>query len=141
VTVEAEHGFPWGAYFTAWLIAVAGGALAGFLYLRFFPAQAGKPVPAFATAVRRVTQDKFYVDEAYELLVIRPVKFLSFVLFKVVDTLAIDTVMVRGTAWVTTRMGSAMRYVQTGDTQVYAAIMALALVGGVAYAVMKVMGS
>ena len=69
---------------------------------------------------------------------IRPVKFLSFVLFRVVDALLIDTVAVRGTAWVTTRLGSALRYLQTGDTQAYAAVMALALLGGVLYAILKV---
>jgi NADH-quinone oxidoreductase subunit L len=86
-----------------------------------------------------VAQNKFYVDEFYELVVIRPVKFVSFLLFRVVDALLIDTVMVRGTAWVTTRVGSALRYVQTGDAQAYAAVMALALLGGVVYALIQVL--
>jgi NADH-quinone oxidoreductase subunit L len=86
--------------------------------------------------VRRVAVNKFYVDEVYEFLLIRPVKFLSFVLFRVVDALIIDTVLVRGTAWVTARVGSALRYVQTGDAQAYAAVMALALLGGLLYAIL-----
>jgi NADH-quinone oxidoreductase subunit L len=75
----------------------------------------------------------------YEALIIKPIKFLAFVLFKVLDSLVIDTVLVRGTAWVTTRVGSALRYIQTGDAQTYAAVMALALMGGVAYAIMRVL--
>ena len=86
-----------------------------------------------------MVHNKFYVDEVYEFLVIRPVKYLSFILFKVVDSLVIDTVAVRGTAWVTARVGSALRYVQTGDAQAYAAVMALALLGGAVYALIQVL--
>ncbi|WP_426757176.1 NADH-quinone oxidoreductase subunit L [Myxococcus sp. Y35] len=126
-------------YLKAWAVALAGGGLAFYLYRVFFPARVGQPVPAFARAVRRTAQNKFYVDELYELIVIRPVKFMSFLLFRVVDALVIDTVAVRGTAWVTARVGSALRYVQSGDAQAYAAVMAIALLGGVVYALIQVM--
>jgi NADH-quinone oxidoreductase subunit L len=126
-------------YLKAWLVALTGGAAAAFLYMKYFPAQVGKPVPAWARAVRRFTQNKFYVDEAYEFLVIRPVKNVSGILYKLVDSLLIDTVAVRGTAWVTARVGSALRYVQTGDAQAYAAVMALALLGGAVYALFQVL--
>jgi NADH-quinone oxidoreductase subunit L len=126
-------------YLKAWLVALAGGAAAAFMYLRFFPARAGQPAPAWARTARRVALNKFYVDELYELAIIRPVKFLSFILFRVVDALVIDTVAVRGTAWVTARVGSALRYVQSGDAQAYAAVMAIALLGGVAYALIQVL--
>ncbi|MCP3104711.1 NADH-quinone oxidoreductase subunit L [Myxococcus sp. K15C18031901] len=132
VPTLADYGF-------AWLVALVGGGTAAFLYLSFFPARAGQPAPAFARAVRRVAQNKFYVDELYELVVIRPVKFLSFILFRVVDALLIDTVAVRGTAWVTARVGSALRYVQSGDAQAYAAVMVVALLGGIAYAFIQVL--
>ncbi|ATB45528.1 NADH-quinone oxidoreductase subunit L [Corallococcus macrosporus] len=126
-------------YLKAWAVALAGGGLAFYMYRVFFPARVGQPVPAYARAVRRAAQNKFYVDELYELIVIRPVKFASFLLFRVVDALVIDTVAVRGTAWVTARMGSALRYVQSGDAQAYAAVMAIALLGGVVYALIQVM--
>ncbi len=126
-------------YLVAWLLVVAGGAAAWFLYMKVFPARAGQPEPGVLRWARRVAYNKFYVDEVYEFLVIRPVKFVSFVLFRVVDALLIDTVAVRGTAWVTARVGSALRYIQTGDAQAYAAVMALALLGGVLYAILKVL--
>ncbi len=135
VTLHSDvPGF--GDYLKAWVIVVVAGAVAAFLYLKFFPARAGQPAPAFARGVRRFAMNKFYVDEVYEFLVIRPVKYLSFILFKVVDSLVIDSVAVRGTAWVTARLGSVLRYVQTGDAQAYAAVMALALLGGAIYALM-----
>ncbi|WNZ63344.1 NADH-quinone oxidoreductase subunit L [Myxococcus sp. MxC21-1] len=126
-------------YLKAWAVALAGGGAAAFLYLRYFPSRVGQPDPAFIRAVRPLALNKFYVDELYELIVIRPVKFMSFLLFRVVDALVIDTVAVRGTAWVTARVGSALRYVQSGDAQAYAAVMAIALLGGMAYALIQVM--
>ncbi|WP_224361306.1 NADH-quinone oxidoreductase subunit L [Hyalangium versicolor] len=138
-TVELDTSRPTlGDYGVAWIIVVMGGAAAAFLYLSFFPARKGQPAPALARWVRQVALNKFYVDELYEFLIIRPVKFISFVFYRVVDALLIDTVVVRGTAWVTARVGSALRYVQTGDAQAYAAVMALALLGGVIYAILKV---
>jgi NADH-quinone oxidoreductase subunit L len=128
-----------GDYLKAWVVVVAAGAVAAWLYLKFFPAQAGQPAPAFARTARRLAQNKFYVDELYEFVVIRPVRFMSFILFRVVDTLVIDTVAVRGTAWVTARVGSVLRYVQTGDAQTYAAVMALAVLGGALYALIQVL--
>ncbi|WP_225413358.1 NADH-quinone oxidoreductase subunit L [Stigmatella hybrida] len=126
-------------YLVAWVVSLVGGGAAAFLYLSFFPARRGQPVPAFALQTRRVAQNKFYVDELYELTIIRPVKFLSFLLYRVVDSFLIDTVLVRGSAWLTVRAGSALRYLQTGDAQAYAAVMALALLGGVVYALFQVL--
>jgi NADH-quinone oxidoreductase subunit L len=138
-TVQLDTSRPTGGdYVFAWVCVTIAGALAAFLYLKFFPSWGDKPAPAPARFVRRVVQNKFYVDELYEFLIIRPVKLMSFVLFRVVDALLIDTVAVRGTAWVTARVGSALRYLQTGDAQAYAAVMALALLGGVVYAILKV---
>ena len=65
-------------------------------------------------------------------------QFVSFMLYNVVNALLIDTVAVQGSAWVTARVGCALRYLQTGDTQTYAAAMALALLAGVAHAFLKV---
>jgi NADH-quinone oxidoreductase subunit L len=141
--VVAPEGEPFllhwaGPLLFAWGVALAGGALAVFLYLRFFPARAGQPSPAWARTVRRWAVDKFYVDELYERIVVGPVKGLAHALYRVVDDFLIDSVLVRGTARVTGWAGSALRYVQTGDVQSYAAVMALALLGGVGYALMVV---
>ena len=55
------------------------------------------------------------------------------------SSLLIDTLLVRGTAWVTARVASAIRLLQTGDTQSYAAVMALALLCAAGYAVIQVL--
>ncbi len=125
------------AYVVAILIAWAGAALAAVLYFRFFPAwrAAGKPAPAFASMARGFAVAKFKVDELYELVIINPIKWSAKLLYRVVDSLLIDTLVVRGVAWVTYQTGAALRYFQTGDAQGYAAVMVVALLAGVAYAV------
>jgi NADH-quinone oxidoreductase subunit L len=110
------------------------------MYTRFFPARAGRPLNPLFNAVRTAAQNKFYVDELYEVILIRPVKFLSFMLYNFIDKLLIDTIAVRGTAWVTARLASVLRLFQTGDAQSYAAVMAVALVVGIVLAMLKVWG-
>jgi NADH-quinone oxidoreductase subunit L len=139
--MEVHHteGLPWFSWILAWGIALTGGALAWFLYARLFPSRA-MATDGFPGMVRRWALNKFYVDELYERVIIRPLKGISFLLFRVVDTVVIDLLGVRGTAWVTQRTGSMLRYFQTGDVQSYAAFMAIALLAGVAYAVFRVIG-
>ncbi len=136
---EVAHGLPWGAWGIAWIIALIGGGAAYLAYTKIFPSWAGKPAPAFARAAKSLSENKFYVDELYERVVLAPIKGAAFLLFKVVDTLLIDTVAVRGTAWVTTRAGALLRYLQTGDVQSYAAVMGLALLTGLVYALVRVL--
>ena len=142
VTVAAEsHEFSalLFSWVLAWVIAVAATVAAAFAYFKFFPARAGQPAPAFAKAVRTAANQQFFVDWFYDRVIVRSIKFGSFVLYKVVDSLMIDTILVRGTAWITARAASVLRYFQTGDVQSYAAVMALAILGGVAYALITVL--
>ena len=139
VSHEAHHGLPWSAWGVAWAIALVAGGLAFFLYRPDGAFRPGRPFPQLLEPLRVAARNKFWVDEAYELLVIRPIKFVSFISFKVVDQVVIDTVAVRGTAWVTARAGSLLRYFQTGDAQSYAAVMAVAIAVGLVWALLKVL--
>jgi len=122
----------------ALLLAWAGGGAAYYLYKRYFPSQVGKPVPPVFAAVHSFTEHKFYVDEVYDV-VYSFIKYLSIGLFRVVDEGIIDGLLVGGTAWVTSKVGSALRYIQTGDVQTYAAMMAVGLLAGVGYALFEVL--
>ncbi|MGQ0504814.1 MAG: NADH-quinone oxidoreductase subunit L [Myxococcaceae bacterium] len=137
-TVDIHHSSPWGAWILAAVIAWIGAGSAVFMYMRFFPAWGDKPAPALARALRALAENKFYVDELYDLLLLRPLRRLSNGLFKVVDAALIDTAAVRGTPWVVARVASLLRYFQTGDAQSYATVMALALAGGIAFALFAV---
>jgi len=137
--VKLDHSLPSLVdYLVAWVTALVGGGLAAFAYLKYFPAQVGRPAPVWARSTRRFAQNKFYVDEVYEVVIIRPVKALGTIVFKMVETV-IDKGLVRGVAWFTHGAGVALRYLQTGDAQAYATLMALAILGGAVYAIIQVL--
>ncbi|MEW6430060.1 MAG: NADH-quinone oxidoreductase subunit L [Myxococcota bacterium] len=137
VVLPKEHGGLLGAYVQAWLIAVAAGALAFWVYRRYLPQV--KKLPQALEPLRKLSFNKFYVDELYNAVLIRPLTFVARAAHRIIDAVLIDGVMVRGTAWVTARTGAVLRYLQTGDAQMYAAVMAVALAGGLVWALMKVM--
>jgi NADH-quinone oxidoreductase subunit L len=79
-------------------------------------------------------RDKYYVDEAYDAAVVRPLLRLSDrVLFRGVDAGLIDGAAVNGTARVIRGVAeNGLKYAQSGLTQVYIFFMlvgAVALVG------------
>jgi NADH-quinone oxidoreductase subunit L len=73
--------------------------------------------------------NKYYVDEIYAALIVRPLLWISTnVLWHVVDEGAIDGV-VNGTATVARGSGSELRKIQSGNTRSYAAWVILGAVG------------
>ena len=137
LTIPPEEHVPCGAYVQAWIIALIGGGTAFFLYMRYFPSRKGQPLAAPLEALRSLSFNKFYVDEFYTFVIIRPFGMVARVLWRVVDSILIDGVAVRGTAWVTQRTGAVLRYLQTGDAQAYAAIMALGLAGALVWVLQR----
>jgi NADH-quinone oxidoreductase subunit L len=125
--VVHEHASPLPGFVIAWVTAVIGGAAAGFVYLRWLPSRAGRPLPAAIAVPWRWARHKFYVDEVYDLLIIRPFTSVSNGLYKVVDAGLIDGVAVGGTAALFRKLGSWLRYTQTGNAQNYATVMAVGL--------------
>jgi NADH-quinone oxidoreductase subunit L len=107
-------------------VASAGIALAWFLYMgpgRELPAK----LQAAATGLYDLVFNKYYVDEIYDVLVVKPLQVSSRVLFRVFDRVAIDTIGVRGAPWLIMAVGRMARFVQNGDVQRYAAVMVLGL--------------
>jgi NADH-quinone oxidoreductase subunit L len=127
--LRSEHlhagAHPSWPYFVAWGIAALGTAVAYAMYVGRW-----KTAPAALAArfpgLYRFTLDKFRVDELYELLVLEPFRYLSYVLWRVVDVFAIDGLMVNGVARLVGFAGKVARTAQNGDVQRYAAIMAVA---------------
>ncbi len=125
--VVHEHASPWPGFAIAWVIALAGGGAGWFVYRRWLPERAGRPLPAAIAVFWRWASHKFYVDELYNFLVIRPFTALSNVLYKVVDAGLIDAVAVGGTAGALRKAGSWLRYTQTGNAQNYATVMVVGM--------------
>jgi NADH-quinone oxidoreductase subunit L len=112
-------------YFAAWVIAF-GGSLVGFL---MYGGSLSRLPATLATALPRTYRlmvDKFRVDELYDAAVIKPLGALARGLWRVVDVVLIDGLMVIGVARLIGFFGSVSRLAQNGDVQRYAAFMALA---------------
>jgi NADH-quinone oxidoreductase subunit L len=119
---EAHEGL--GPFVVAWLIAVAGTAIAWAMYVGGLKALPGRLADAFP-ATYRFMLDKFRVDELYEAIVLEPFRLLSYYLWRIVDVFAIDGLLVNGVARTMGFAGSVARMAQNGDVQRYAAIMAV----------------
>ena len=82
--------------------------------------------------VYRVLENKWYVDEIYEAIFIRPIQALSQGLWKSFDVGVIDRIVVglgKASAWT----GQTVRVLQTGSIQAYALVLLLGIILTVGY--------
>jgi NADH-quinone oxidoreductase subunit L len=135
--LEEQMHLPWAGWIQAWVLAVLAGGAAYYLYTMRW--KRGHELKGLGAEAQKLSLNKFYFDELYDAVIVKPIKTVSFLFFKVIDSVLIDTIAVRGTAWVTVRLGSMLRYFQSGDAQGYAAVMALALAAGLGWALLKVL--
>jgi NADH-quinone oxidoreductase subunit L len=85
----------------------------------------------------RLLDQKYYVDEAYDAVIIQPIKVGSKnVLWQIIDVHIIDGA-VNGAGYVATRVGGAMRYLQSGLARSYVAVVVLGALLIIGYFVMK----
>ena len=85
----------------------------------------------------RLLEQKYYIDEAYDAAVIQPIKVGSKnVLWRIIDVHIIDGA-VNGAGYVATRLGGAMRYLQSGLARSYVAVVVLGALLIIGYFVMK----
>jgi NADH-quinone oxidoreductase subunit L len=118
----AEHSMSRGAegglMVIAVAVALAGIALAWLIYYKNGPAGGAAWAARFPT-VHRILVHKYYVDELYDWLIVRPLAAFSSFLWKVFDALFIDGLV--NTAAVSTELvGQAGRYSTTGNVRNYA---------------------
>jgi NADH-quinone oxidoreductase subunit L len=93
-----------------------------------------------AKAIRNVVANKYYVDELYDFIIVRPIKMIAYVLWKIADSLLIDGV-VNAAAWIVGFVGKIVKAFQNGDVQRYVvgviAGAAIVLVAATQYTVRK----
>ena len=83
--------------------------------------------------LHRLLLNKFYVDEIYDALIVRPIRFFSEkVLWRILDVNIIDGI-VNDTAQFLRGAGGIFRAFQTGDARTYAAAILLGTLGFIAY--------
>ncbi len=68
--------------------------------------------------LQRAVVNKFYVDELYDMVFVKPIKVLSDLFLVLVDKLFID-LAVNATAWIVGFTGRTVRLVQNGNTGFY----------------------
>ncbi|MGZ3429411.1 MAG: proton-conducting transporter transmembrane domain-containing protein, partial [Polyangia bacterium] len=81
-----------------------------------------KTVRSFVASFPRlykVVFNKYYVDEIYDLLVVRPIRYTAFVLWKAFDAFFIDLLLVNGVGFIVSGFGKLSKYLQNGDLQRY----------------------
>ena len=89
-------------------------------------------------AFHRVLVNKYYVDEFYNWLFVRPVRVGSEkYLWGAMDSRAIDGILVEGSAGVTAGAGSILRRIQSGNLRSYAAWVLLGAVLWLGYALFR----
>jgi NADH-quinone oxidoreductase subunit L len=121
-SVAGEHaeGLP-GWALMAFSVAAAGTGIA--LALWFYWKSTGIPeqIAEKFSGAYRILVHKYYVDELYNWLVVRPVRIGSEkLLWQSIDVGAIDGVMVNGTAGALAGAGGLLRRIQSGNLRSYA---------------------
>jgi len=100
-------------------LAVAGILLARSIYGGDGGAERGLAFEERFPALHRLLANKWYVDELYDAIVVRPLHGLSWVFYRVVDTLVVDG-SVRAGAAVTRAGGDLGSLTTTGNVRNYA---------------------
>ena len=105
------------------LLALSGIAVAA--YFHWLRRDAADRVAQAVPGLVRVLANKYYVDEIYDALIVRPLRFAGY-LFYVLDQLIING-LVYAVAWVPRLLGRSVRPTQHGVLQGYGLGMALGL--------------
>jgi NADH-quinone oxidoreductase subunit L len=130
---EISHATEYQLALAAIGMAAAGTLLAFLLYVRWTELP-GRLASALS-APYRLLRDKYYVDELYDALLVRPTVWISDrVLFRVVDAGLIDGLAVNGSArGVRALAANGLKYLQTGFTQSYIFLMIVGTAAIVGY--------
>jgi NADH-quinone oxidoreductase subunit L len=114
-------------------LSVAGAALGIFFSLRLYSDLAkAEALRRRWPALHKAVENKWYVDEIYDFVIVRPIYALSMALWKGFDVAVIDRVVL-GFGRVSQWTGQTVRVIQTGSIQVYAFMLLVGLVATVGY--------
>ncbi|MEO8503190.1 MAG: NADH-quinone oxidoreductase subunit L [Acidobacteriota bacterium] len=116
---QASSATEWALMGVSVLVAVAGILVARALWGRGRGLAGDQAFASRLPFLQRLFENKWYVDELYDRIVIRPVKWLARVCWKVIDVLVIDGSIHVG-AFVTEITGDLGRLTTTGNVRNYA---------------------
>jgi NADH-quinone oxidoreductase subunit L len=122
------------------LLAGAGGIYLAYLVHLKKPEVADQManVHPVTSKIHRILLRKYYVDEIYDAVFVRPINFLSDrVFYRGIDVNVIDGI-VNDSGAALRGMGNIFRRLQTGDARAYAAAILIGTLGLIAYLVWMV---
>jgi NADH-quinone oxidoreductase subunit L len=124
---EVATGTEWTLIALAVAIALAG-IVTAFRVLDLTQLVPAKAAPA-DTGLGKLLNRKWYVDELYDTIIVRPIMWISrVVLWRVVDVGVVDGAGVNGTAAVSRILGWLTSRLQTGELGFYAVVFVLGVV-------------
>ena len=129
--VHALHGVPLWVKLTATIVMLLGFAGAYLAYIAR-PDIPGKFVASFG-ALHNFVYRKWYFDELYDRIFVRPAFWFGRQFWKLGDVGTIDRFGPNGIAWVVDRSAVAAKAIQSGYLYTYALIMLLGLVAAVTF--------
>ncbi|HWM88008.1 MAG TPA: NADH-quinone oxidoreductase subunit L [Kofleriaceae bacterium] len=121
-TIHEKHFTDNGLYLLMGIalgIGVVGILAARALYRKGPPAVIDRFTMGAGAELYRVVLNKFYVDEIYDRIVLRPFRAVSQLIFEVIDRFLIDWIIVDGSAFVVDVFGRVARWFQNGQVQRY----------------------
>ena len=123
-------------YALAALATVAAGmGIGGASFLYYYRPELIEKMGAMFRPAYTVLFNKYWVDELYDLLFVRPlIRVSNSFLYRIVDTGLIDGFGVNGTARAVRGVADrGIKFLQTGLTQSYLMVMLIATIGILAY--------
>ena len=115
----------WPGYFVALAVAWAGFGLARIFYAPARAATGDERLTAMIPRLRNAFVSKFWVDEFYGWLIVRPLWSFARGLWRIFDAAIIDGLFINGSAQLVAWVSSLARRFQNGDVQRYAAVTAV----------------
>lgn len=129
--IHAMHAVPYWVKYTALIVMILGfaGAYMAYIAKPDIPAKFVSTFPALHRFVFR----KWYFDELYDAIFVKPAFALGRAFWKLGDVGTIDRFGPNGIAWVVERSSLAAKSIQSGYLYTYALIMLLGLVAAITY--------
>ncbi len=128
---HATHGVSTGTEWVLVGISVAVAVIGWLVARRFYTGDHAFELPRKLAErlpfLHKLLFNKYWVDEIYDALIVRPIHRLANFLWKVVDELIIDTLFINGAAFTVELTGDVLRFVQTGNVRNYALAVAIAV--------------
>ncbi|MBU3991428.1 MAG: NADH-quinone oxidoreductase subunit L [Alphaproteobacteria bacterium] len=133
--IHAMHGVPHWVKWAPFVVMATGFAIAWYGYLKNpkFPAAVVEQI----SVVHRFVFNKWYFDELYDFLFVRPAFWLGRLFWKVGDVGIIDRFGPNGAAWVVAQGSRVAQRVQSGYLYSYALIMLIGLVVGISWVMVR----